>query len=167
MSEPPLPTLELTRWAREWAAARTLTYDLLRSLPYPVMNFSPHPDFGTFARQMRHLGDIQSCYVRAIHSGAMDFSGQQRQRALEQSKEDLEAYLRHVDEELSTTLAGLTGEQLDRSIAWESGPVSLLEHLLRLLQHEVLHQGMWTIYARVADLPLPESWTAVWGFRFP
>lgn len=165
MSEPLLPGPELVRWAEEWRAARALTYDLLRSLPYPVMNFSPHADFGTFARQMRHLGDIQVCYVRAIHSGTMDFSAQRRQRALEQSKEQLEAYLHHVDDELFAALSTLTGEQLERRIVWGSTPVTLLQHLMRLLQHEALHQGMWTMYARVADLPLPESWHEVWAFR--
>lgn len=158
MTEPTYPTPELAQWAQQWRQTRALTYDLLRALPYAVMNFSPHPDFGTFVRQIRHAGDMQACYVMALQTGTMDFAAQPRQRALEQSKEHLEAYLRDLDVQLLETVASLTSERLARPIAWQDRPLTVQQHLTRLLQHETLHHGMWAIYARVADLPLPPSW---------
>src|SRR5256885_14165618 len=80
------PTAEIAQWVDAWRQTRALTYDFLRALPYAVMNFSPHPEFGTLARQIRHAADIESAYVTAIQSGKMDFAGQPRRRALEQSK---------------------------------------------------------------------------------
>ena len=154
----------LGQWAKEWAQTRQLTYDLLAALPYAVMNFSPHPDFGTFARQIRHIGDIQACYLLGLQTGRMDFKARPRQRALEQSKEHLEAYLRDLDTQLSEVLRTLAGEQPTRPIAWEDGEVSALQHLMRLLQHETLHHGMLALYARVADLPLPASWR-IWALE--
>lgn len=154
---------ELAQWAEEWRQTRALTYELLRTLPYAVMNFSPHPDFGTFIRQMRHVADIQACYVAATHTGKMDFSAQPRQRALEHSKEDVEAYMRDLDAQLLQSLQTLSAQERGRPIAWGDERVSLLQHLMRLLQHETLHHGMWTFYAKVADLPLPASWNEVWA----
>lgn len=156
------PTPEIAQWVEAWEQTRGLTYDLLRALPYAVMNFSPHPEFGTLVRQMRHAADIQACYVAAVRSGRMDFSVQPRQRALEQSKENLEAYMRHLDEELLTALRDLTAVQLARPVDWGGKKPALLQHLMWLLQHETLHHGMWAFYAKIADLPLPQSWKDAW-----
>jgi uncharacterized damage-inducible protein DinB len=151
---------ELRQWAAEWKATRALTYDLLRSLPYAVMNFSPHEGFGTFARQIRHLGDIQACYLLALQTGTMDFAARPRQRALEQSREQIDGYLQALDAQLDELLQGMTPQRLAASVAWEGKPVGVLAHLMRLLQHESLHHGMLAFYAKIADLPLPPSWRA-------
>jgi uncharacterized damage-inducible protein DinB len=157
-----LPTPELAQWAQTWEQTRRLTYDLLHTLPYPVMNFSPHPEFGTLIRQMRHAADMQARYIAAIRSGRMEIRGQSRQRALEQSKENLEAYMRYLDSDLLEVLRGLTPDQLARRIEWGTTTPTLLQHLMRLLQHEALHHGMWAFYAKIADLPLPPSWQEAW-----
>lgn len=160
----PYPTLELAQWVEEWQPARALTYDLLRVLPPAVLNFSPHPDFGTFSRQIRHVGDIQACYLTALDTGRMDFAAQPRQRQVERSKDHLESYLHSLDASLLDAVRGLR-VQPPRPIAWEGEQLSLLRHLIRLLQHETLHHGMWAIYAKVADLPLPPSWRASWALE--
>jgi hypothetical protein len=159
------PTPELAQWAEAWRQTRALTYDLLAVLPPAVLNFSPHPDFGTFSRQIRHAGDVQACYQAALESGTMDFSAVPRQRQAEQSKDHLEGYLRALDASLLETVRGLRGERLTRPILWDGEPLSPLRHLVRLLQHETLHHGMWTIYAKVADLPIPPSWRASWALE--
>lgn len=165
MTEQTFPTPELAQWADEWHQERALTYDLLRALPYAVMNFSPHPDFGTFVRQIRHVADIQACYILGLETGKMDFAAQRRQRALEQSKEHLEAYLRDLDARLMEVVRGLTPERLTRPIMWEGEQVTPLRHLMRLLQHETLHHGIWAVYAKVVDLPLPASWKSSWALE--
>ncbi|MGH2395722.1 MAG: DinB family protein [bacterium] len=153
---------EITQWADAWRAARALTYDFLRSLPYAIMNFSPHPGFGTLARQIRHVGEIQACYLEAVTTGQMDFAARPHQRALEQSKERLDAYLQEQDAALLEVLAEA---DLGRSIKWSSGSVTLLTHLLLLLQHETLHHGMWIFYAKIAELDLPLSWREAWNLE--
>lgn len=158
------PTTEIAQWVEAWRQTRALTYDLLHVLPYAVMNFSPHPEFGTFARQIRHAADIEAAAVAALRTGTMDLAGHPRQRGLEQSKEDLEGYMRHVDEELVAALRALTPEQLARRVNWGTTTPTLLQHLMWLLQHETLHQGMWAFYAKIADLPLPQSWKNAWQF---
>ncbi|MGH2435635.1 MAG: DinB family protein [bacterium] len=159
------PTPELAQWAREWQQTRALTYDLLRVLPYAVMNFSPHPDFGTFIRQIRHAADIQACYVQAIETGTMDFSIQPRQRKLEQSKDQLESYLLSLDDYLLGAVSALTPERMVKPVVWDGEQITVLQLLMRLLQHETLHHGMWAIYAKVVDLPLPESWRTSWSLE--
>lgn len=148
----------LEQWAAEWAHTRQLTYDLLAALPYAVLNFSPHPEFGTFARQIRHIGDVQACYLMGLDTAKMDFGARPHQRALEQSKDHLERYLRDLDVQLTQALRSLGGEGAVRHIAWEDEEITVLQHLMRLLQHETLHHGMLALYAKVADLPLPPSW---------
>ena len=156
------PTAEIAQWVDAWRQTRALTYDLLRALPYAVMNFSPHPEFGTLVRQIRHAADIEAAYLAAIRTGTMDSAGHPRQRSLEQSKENLEGYMRYVDEELVAALRALTPAQLARPVDWGTAKPTLLQHLMWLLQHETLHQGMWAFYAKVADLPLPKSWQETW-----
>lgn len=158
----PYPTPELAQWAEDWQQTRGLTYDLLRILPPAVLNFSPHPDFGTFSRQIRHAGDIQACYLAALDTGKMDFTAQPRQRKVEQSRDHLDAYLQALDASLMESVRGLRRERLTRLILWDGGQLTPLRHLVRLLQHETLHHGMWAIYAKVADFPLPPSWRASW-----
>ena len=159
------PTPELAQWAEDWQQTRGLTYDLLHVLPPAVLNFSPHPDFGTFSRQIRHAGDIQACYLAALETGRMDFAAQPRQRKVEQSKDHLEGYLRALDTSLLEAVRALRGERLSRLIVWDGEQLSPLRHLVRLLQHETLHHGMWAIYAKVVDLPLPPSWRASWALE--
>jgi uncharacterized damage-inducible protein DinB len=154
------------QWLAAWRQTRQLTYDLLRALPYAVMNFSPHPEFGTFVRQIRHCADVQACYLEALRTGTMDLSTRPRRRELERSREHLEAYLRRLDAELEETVRTLGPQALTRTIRWDpQGPLTVVQHLLSLLQHETLHQGMWTFYARIADLPLPQSWWQSWALR--
>jgi uncharacterized damage-inducible protein DinB len=156
------PTLELAQWVEDWQQTRALTYDLLRALPAAVLNFSPAAGFGPLSRQIRHVGDIQACYLAALQTGRMDFTSQPRQRKIEQSKEHLEGYLQALDASLLDALRGLGTEGAGRLIQWDGESLSLLRHLIRLIQHETLHHGMWAIYASVADLPLPTSWHAAW-----
>lgn len=159
MAAAAFPTPEIEQWAQTWQTTRALTYDLLATLPYAVMNFSPHPGFGTLIRQIRHVGEIQACYTSAIASGRMDFAGRRRQRALEQSKERLEAFLREQDAAL---LAALREVDAVRTIEWNGTQTTLLQHLTYLLQHETLHHGMWVFYAKIAELDLPDSWRRAW-----
>jgi uncharacterized damage-inducible protein DinB len=156
------PTLELAQWVEDWQQTRALTYHLLRALPPAVLNFSPAAGFGPLSRQIRHVGDIQACYLAALQTGRMDFTAQPRQRKIEQSKEHLEGYLQALDASLLDALRGLRTEGVGRLIQWDGESLSLLRHLIRLIQHETLHHGMWAIYASVADLPLPASWHAAW-----
>lgn len=165
MATPAFPTPELEQWAEDWQQTRGLTYDLLGVLPPAVLNFSPHPDFGTFSRQIRHLGDIQASYLAALDTGRMDFTAQPRQRKAEQSRDHLEGYLRALDTSLLDAVRALRGDRLNRPILWDREQLSPLRHLVRLLQHETLHHGMWAIYAKVADLPLPPSWRASWALE--
>lgn len=154
---------EFAAWLTEWTATRRLTYDLLGMLPYSVTNFSPHPDFGTLIRQIRHVGDIQAAYMTAIERGRMDFAAHRRQRTLERSKDDVAAYLHALDARMVDLLSTLSEDQRAGRIDWGDGEqVSLAQHLTRLLQHETLHHGMWTFYAKIADLPLPDSWRRAW-----
>src|SRR5438445_6229680 len=144
------PTAEIAQWVDAWRQTRALTYDLLRALPYAVMNFSPHPEFGTLVRQIRHAADIEAAYLAAIRTGTMDFAGHPRQRSLEQSKENLEGYMRYVDEELVAGLRALTPTQLVRPVDWGTATPALRQHLVWLLQHETLHQCMCAVDARRA-----------------
>jgi len=165
MSSEEFPTPALAEWVALWLRTRALTYDLLRSLPYSVMNFSPHPGFGTLIRQIRHVADIQACYLAAIETGKMEFSSEPRHRALEQVKEHVEAYLQSLDTQLLAVLRALPHPIRARPIAWGVDQLTLLQHLTGLLQHETLHHGMWVFYARIADLTLPASWQQSWGLR--
>lgn|GEM_PF-1514958 len=156
------PDAPFAGWLEAWAETRRLTYDLLAALPYAVMNFSPHPDFGTFIRQIRHVGDVQRTFLVALASGQMPTWRGPRSRELERSREEVAAYLRRLDAELTATLRAAGPGSGVREVRWGTEVVTVARHLDRLLSHEVLHQGLWIFYAHIADLPLPASWTQRW-----
>lgn len=143
----------------EWKFYRQMTVDLLDSLPENALSFSVGEGMGILAKQFRHLGDIELCYVEALRFGVMDFSRQRKDYSIESSKDRLREFLFEIDDALSNTLEMI---ELEKTIAWGEEQLSLAEHLSALVHHETLHQGELIVYVRVQSLSFPPSWSA-WG----
>jgi hypothetical protein len=75
------------------------------------------------------------------------------------SRRDLLDYLQRVDERLDHTLKTFDAA---RSIDWFGTKLDMYTHFTRMIDHEVLHHGMFAVYIRLLGRRFPPSW-AFWG----
>ena len=153
----------LAQFAKTWQFTRSLTFDFMHCLTDDDLLYSPQLQFGTLGKHLRHIGDVQECYVKALESGKADFSKKRMDASMETSLSKLEEHLKEQDEFLYKTLSGFNKDPLKEQIQWESTKMSVLEHLFLLPQHEAIHQGQWSLAARQAGIDLPKSWVDNWG----
>ncbi len=153
----------LAQFAKTWQFTRSLTFDFIHCLTEENLLYSPQLQFGTLGKHLRHIGDVQECYVKALESGKADFSKKRMDASMETSLSKLEEHLKEQDEYLYKTLATFSKDPLKEQIQWESTKMSVLEHLFLLPQHEAIHQGQWSLASRQAGIDLPKSWVDNWG----
>lgn len=153
----------LAQFAKTWQFTRSLTYDFIHCLTAEDLSYSPQLEFGTLGKQLRHVGDVQECYVRALESGRADFSKKRMDHSMETSLERLERHLKEQDQYLYRVLSEFNKDPIKEQIQWETTRMSVLEHLFLLPQHEAIHQGQWSLAARQAGIDLPKSWVDNWG----
>lgn len=153
----------LAQFAKTWQFTRSLTYDFLKVLGEQDLSYSPQLQFGNLGKQIRHLGDVQECYVRALETGTADFSKKRMDLSMETSLEKLERYLHEMDNYLYDALSKYSGDPLKQEIKWPTTRLSVLEHLFLLPQHEAIHQGQWSLAARQHGIELPKSWVDNWA----
>ena len=141
-----------------YARFRAMNAELLATLDGESLGFTPGPGMGAMWQQFRHLGRIEDNYVAGIATGVLEF-GAPRRRASGTTASALADYLRDLDEDLRAAVAGAGPEH---TIAWPGEQVGLVEHLGRLANHELLHEGELVVYVRLLGRPFPRSWR-VWG----
>jgi len=150
-------------FSRNWQYARNLTYSLLEVVSADNLGFSPHHEFGTLGRQLWHCGHVQECYRQAMVSGDMVFGLLTPDKELEVDPEALAGFLEELDDDLAATLRGLRDYTAVIDWGLEEENPELRAHLIWLLQHETLHHGQWSLYARLGGFEVPETWRDAWG----
>jgi uncharacterized damage-inducible protein DinB len=76
------------------------------------------------------------------------------------SKQQLLKYFDQLDKDLRAQMDQLAGSA--PAIEWPEETVSPGEHLMRMVEHELLHQGMFVVSIQLLGKRYPESWRA-WG----
>jgi hypothetical protein len=150
------------RFEEQWHFARGLTRDLLLSMGEADLSFSPGQGIGPLWKQFRHVGRVQENYQRAFASGRIAFGFEGTSYVGGASRQELIAYLDRIDAELTEKLRALGATP--RLIEWPEENVDWFEHLSRMVQHEILHHGMFIYCAKLADKAMPKSWEA-WGIE--
>jgi uncharacterized damage-inducible protein DinB len=149
----------IDRFEARWTFARRLTRDLLESLKTSELAFSPGSQLGPFWKHFRHLGRVQENYLRAIETGRIVFGFNGASYSGDASKKPLLDYLDGLDERLRQKL---TTFDAARKVDWFGTTVDADAHLMRLVDHEILHHGMFVVYVRLLGKEFPSSW-APWG----
>jgi len=141
-----------------YARYRAMTAELLAALDEDSLAFTPGPNLGPLWQQFRHLGRIEDNYVAAIETGRIAF-GPPRRRSAGTTATALAEYLRDVDADLRAAVAGAgPGTTID----WGGHTADLVEHVARLVSHELLHHGELVAYVRLLGRPFPSGWR-IWG----
>jgi len=129
---------DLDLFKSEWNFTRKLTLELLDSLTDVELSKSPGGDLGPFWKQFRHVGRLQECYVEALTTKAISFDYANKRYRRGCSKDALKTYLHELDRELLQVI-----EQMDWKMAvnWNGETVGIVQHLMRMVSHEILHHG--------------------------
>jgi len=150
------------RFEEQWRFARGLTRDLLLSMEGGDLSFSPGQGIGPLWKQFRHVGRVQENYQRAFATGRIEFGFEGTSYGGDASRHELISYLDRLDAELNERLRTLG--PVTRLIEWPGENVDWFEHLSRMVQHEILHHGMFIYCAKLARRTMPKSWEA-WGIE--
>jgi len=149
----------LNHFRDQWHLVRTLTRDLLMFMPEEDLILTPGAGLGPWWKQFRHMGRIQENYLDALTSGKMQFGFAGASYAGDATKQALAQYLDHLDQRLESLInKGLPQKTVD----WFGEPKPVVQHLLCLADHELLHHGQWIVYRRLLGGAFPHSWR-MWG----
>lgn len=164
--EEPMEHHLIREFKQSWGFLRSMTMDFIRAVPDDKWNFSPHPKFGTFARQIKHLVRVQGAYNKGFTDQKLDireehysfYSGDSSRAAL------IEALI-EKDQELTNVLQSIEGAEIE-SFKLELLPMNISlgfsEYCHIILQHEALHHGEWSLYAAFGGFQAPRSWKENW-----
>ena len=149
-----------------WSFIRSMTYDFIEAVPASQWEFSPHPGCAPLAKQFRHMVWLSGVYNDTLKNRVMDFSKKKTFYSGGLEKEELVTALRAKDEELKPLLLEVESSGLDScrvDMPFLGRAMRFGEFANVIIQHESLHQGMWSLYARLGGFPTPQSWLMNWG----
>ncbi|HZC15430.1 MAG TPA: DinB family protein [Caulobacteraceae bacterium] len=155
--------IALEAFERHWRFARGMTYEFIEGVDEAHWLFTPHCSCSPLAKQFRHMAWVAGLYNDGLKTGALNFGRKKTFYEGSLDKATIVASLRTRDAELSALLGALAPNDLrDRRIDLGDNRVSVHEFTNVIMQHEAIHQGLWTMYARLGGFQTPESWQANW-----
>jgi len=144
-----------------WTHTRGLTYDFIAGVPDDRWEFTPHPRFAPFHKQVRHLVCVQGVYIDGVRNRKTEFERKHEHYDGPLDRHSLVAALHEKDRLLEQALDAVRDED-DHAIEFY-GTLPLATFLTVIPQHEAIHQGQWAFYATLGGYETPGSWKINWG----
>jgi uncharacterized damage-inducible protein DinB len=145
---------------KHWEFVHTMTLDFAREVPDASWEFSPHPRFAPFCKQLRHVVCVRGVYNDALATGRDDWSRKHDQYSGGLDRDPLIAALTAKHTEL---LALLDSIEADRAVEMFGRTIPFAEFAHLMTQHESIHQGQWSVYASLAGFETPLRWRLEWA----
>ena len=140
----------------DWEYSRKDTIKFIETVPEDKLGFSPHKDWGSIGRQLRHMADVQECYIKAIDTKKVTFQNKRKDFSMETDKQKLIDYMKKLDKQLKEKIKKLSENDLLTKVDWEEvGNPSIAVMLNYMKDHEIYHQGILQVYASLAGFPTP------------
>ena len=146
-----------------WQHARGLTRDFIRAVPDHRWHWSPHPRYGSMAKQFRHLLCVEGVYLDGLKNRVASFETKHSHYSGPLESQALLAALETMDVQLEQTLRAIPLEAEEDFEVEFYGRQKLRTYLNTFLYHEALHQGQWSFYATLGGFDTPRSWQLNWG----
>ena len=134
---------------------RKLNLDLLETLSKENLNNQEIQNMWPIKKHFLHLAKIQDCYTKALKEKKIIFDSEVVEEGF-QTKDQIKAELERANKDFQDTNS-------DIKIDWFGESWTLEAHLQALVDHEILHQGIFISYVRQLKLNFPKSWQ-LWGF---
>ena len=140
----------------DWEYTRNNTFKFIESIPNNKIGFSPHKDWGSIGRQLRHIADVQECYLNAIDTKKVTFQNKRKDYSMETDKDKLIRYMKDLDKRLKEKIQKMSEKDLLKKVDWEEvGNPSIIVMLTYMKEHEIYHQGILQVYASLAGFQTP------------
>jgi uncharacterized damage-inducible protein DinB len=148
---------------RHWQFVHKMTLDFASGVPDEHWEFSPHPRFAPFCKQVRHVICVRGLYNETVETGRADWSLKHQEYTGDMTRRSLLDALTDKHEETVKILDMIEDEGGDRTVEFIGRQLHLGEFALVIVQHESLHHGQWSLYASLAGFDTPASWRLNWG----
>lgn len=151
---------------KSWGFIRSMTYEFIEAVPPEHWHFSPHPGCAPLAKQFRHMAWLSGVYNDTLRNRVLDFAKKKTFYSGGLERAELVAALRSRDEELKQLLRDVENGGVDScrvEMPFLGRAMRFGEFTNLLIQHECLHHGLWSLYARFAGFVTPQSWLFNFG----
>ena len=156
-------TTAAAEFRSHWEFVHGMTRDFVDCVPDEYWEFTPHPRFAPFCKQLRHVVCVRGLYNETLETGRADWSMKHAQYGGDLTRGALMQALTDKQEAMLATLDQLDGDGGDRTVEFIGRQLHLGEFAHVIVQHEALHQGQWSLYASLAGFETPPSWRLNWG----
>jgi hypothetical protein len=135
----------------EWKYISGNTLQAAEAFPDDLWGFSPGPNYGTFAKQVRHVIGGRGVFADGFTTRDVDFGKKHSFYQGPLSKDALMAALHQSRESMCVVLASMENQNLSEFKSNYYGEtMTFIEHFSAMTCHEALHRGMWSFYSSLA-----------------
>jgi hypothetical protein len=132
-----------------------LRSQLLESLSDADLAFSPGAENMTLGALLREDGEVEYSYIQSLKTLKEDWSYHNTEAGLESDLTQIKAWFHTLDEEMKTTLAAFSDEDLSKTIDPRGFTVEL--QLDVYLQAQLIFLGKASVYFKAMNRALSQS----------
>lgn len=153
----------VAEFKRSWEFIRGMTLDFIEGVPADKWGFTPEGTCSSLAKQFRHMVWVSGLYNAALREGKTDLSKKKSFYGGSLEKKEILAGLRQTDTDLNSILDNLEKIDLGHFQIDHFGMrMGFVEFTHVIIQHESIHQGLWSLYARLGGFATPKGWKENW-----
>jgi hypothetical protein len=130
---------------------------LLDSLSDADLAFSPGGANMTLGALCREMGEVEHAYALSLQTFTQDWSYRNREAGLENSVARLKAWFQTLDDELQTTAAAFSDEDLTKTVDRNGFATPVDLQLDVYLQALLIFFGKATVYLKTMNKPLSQT----------
>ena len=140
-----------------------MTVSFVKTTPDDKWMSSPHADYAPLAKQVRHLVWVSGMFNDALKNKKINPASKKASYADGLERASILAALEQQDSILSGLLEKFSATEADAyQMDFFGNTFGLYEFLNNMVQHETMHHGMWTLYARLGGFAVPDKWKSDW-----
>ncbi|HLE12139.1 MAG: hypothetical protein A2504_17835 [Bdellovibrionales bacterium RIFOXYD12_FULL_39_22] len=154
----------INEFKKSWNFIRGMTYEFIDSVPADKWFFTFSEKHSPLCKQFRHMVWISGLYNDALKNRKIDLSKKKTFYDGNLNKSDIVTALKQKDVELESILEDLKSTKLDSfSMEFFGTTIGFTEFCDVIIQHESIHQGLWSAYATLAEFETPKNWKNSWA----
>lgn len=134
-----------------------MRFQLLDILSDADLAFNPGGQNITLGELLREIGEIQYSYTQSLKTFKQDWSYHNTEAGLQSSVTRLRAWYQVLDDEMKTTVAALSNEDLAKTVDRGGFAMPAELQLDVYLQALLIFLGKATIYLKAMNKPLPQQ----------
>lgn len=136
---------------------------LLDSVSDAELAFNPGGQNMTLGALCREMGEVEYSYLQSLKQFNQVWTYHNTDAGLEQSVSQLKAWYQTLDDDMKTTVAALSDEDLKKTVDRSGFVIPVDIQLDIYLQALLIFFGKATIYLKAMNKPLPESFKSAIG----